>query len=75
MATLTGVRRSPNRVRLFLTPSGVQCRQVGLMPATAEVDVQAPFNTTALEPRREAATAGTRAVFLVDAVHFVLAPF
>jgi transposase len=75
IATLTGVRRSPDRVRVFLTQLGLKCRKVGMIPAKADVDVQEAFKTTALEPRLKPAKAGQRAVFFVDAAHFVLAPF
>jgi len=73
--TLTGVRRSPNRVRLFLKHIGLKFRKVGMIPAKADVEVQETFKTTELEPRLEEAQAGKRAVFFVDAAHFVLAPF
>ena len=36
--TLTGVRRSPDRVRLFLKHLGLKCRKVGMIPAKADVD-------------------------------------
>ena len=72
--TLTGVRRSPERVRVFLKHLGLKCRKVGMLPAKADVDVQETFKTTELEPRLEEAKAGQRAVFFVDAAHFVLAP-
>ena len=75
IATLTGVRRSPNRVRLFLKHRGLKCRTGGMIPATADAEVQAAFKQTALEPRLEEAQAGHRAVFVVDAAHVVLAPF
>ena len=73
--TLTGVRRSPDRVRLFLKRMGMKCRKVGVIPAKADVAAQEAFKTTALEPRLAEAQAGQRAVFFVDAAHFVLAPF
>ena len=73
--TLTGVRRRPNRVRLFLKHLGLKCRKVGMIPAKADVAVQETFKKTELEPRLEEAKAGQRAVFFVDAAHFVLAPF
>jgi transposase len=73
--TLTGVRRSPDRVRVFLKHLGLKCRKVGMIPAKADVEVQEAFKTTQLEPRLEEAKAGQRAVFFVDAAHFVLAPF
>ena len=46
-----------------------------MIPATADVEVQEAFKTTDLEPRLEQAKAGQRAVFFMDAAHFVLAPF
>ena len=73
--TLTGVRRSPDRVRVFLQHLGLKCRKVGMIPAKADVEEQEAFKTTKLEPRLEEAKAGQRAVFFVDAAHFVLAPF
>lgn len=41
--TLTGVRRSPNRVRLFLRRMGLRCRKVGMIPAKADVEAQVAF--------------------------------
>lgn len=41
--TLTGVRRSPNRVRLFLQRLGLKYRKVGMIPAKADVDAQEVF--------------------------------
>lgn len=73
--TLTGIRRSPDRVRLFLKHMGMKCRKVGVIPAKADVAAQEAFKTTALEPRLAEAQAGQRAVFFVDAAHFVLTPF
>jgi transposase len=73
--TLTGVRRSPDRVRVFLKHMGMKCRKVGMIPAKADPDVQEAFKTTKLEPLLEEAKAGQRAVFFVDAAHFVLAAF
>ena len=73
--TLTGVRRSPDRIRVFLKHLGMKCRKVGMIPAKADVEVQEAFKTTPLEPRLEEAKAGQRAVFFGDAAHFVLAPF
>jgi transposase len=46
-----------------------------MIPAKADVEVQETFQTTELEPRLEQAKAGQRAVFFIDAAHFVLAPF
>jgi transposase len=73
--TLTGVRRTPNRVRVFLKHMGLKCRKVGMIPAKADLAVQEAFKANELEPRLAEAQAGQRAVFFGDAAHFVLAPF
>lgn len=46
-----------------------------MIPAKADPAVQAAYLDTELEPRLAEAQAGQRAVFFVDAAHFVLAPF
>ena len=46
-----------------------------MIPAKADPDEQAAYLEQTLEPRLEEAQAGQRAVFFVDAAHFVLAPF
>ena len=46
-----------------------------MIPAKADPDQQAAYLAQALEPRLAEAQAGKRAVFFVDAAHFVLAPF
>jgi transposase len=46
-----------------------------MVPAKADPDEQAAYVKDKLEPRLAEAQAGTRAVFFVDAAHFVLAPF
>ena len=46
-----------------------------MIPAQADAAVQDAFKQTALEPRLEEAQAGQRVVFVVDAAHFILAPF
>ncbi len=45
------------------------------IPAKADPLVQHEFLTQKLEPKLDEAEAGKRAVFFVDASHFVLAPF
>jgi len=73
--TLTGMRRSETQVRHYLKTLGLRCRQVGMLPAKADPEVPATYLETELEPRLAKAQAGQGAVFLVDAAHFVLAPF
>ena len=46
-----------------------------MIPAKANVEQQATYLEEELEPRLAEAKAGQRAVFFVDAAHFVLAPF
>lgn len=46
-----------------------------MIPAKADPDQQVAYLTQELEPRLAEAQAGKRAVFFMDAAHFVLAPF
>ena len=46
-----------------------------MLPAKADPDKQAAYLAQEIEPRLAEAQAGKRAVFFVDAAHFVLAPF
>jgi transposase len=71
----SGIHLGLSQVREFLASLGMRRRKVGSVPAKADVDEQARFKKDELEPRLAAARAGSRAVFFVDASHFVLAPF
>jgi len=73
--TLTGMRRSETQVQHYLKTLGLQRRQMRMLPAKADPEVQVTYLDTELEPRLAKAQAGQRAVFFVDAAHFVLAPF
>ncbi len=46
-----------------------------MISAKAMISEQSRFKQEELEPRLEEAKAGARAVFFMDAAHFVLAPF
>jgi transposase len=72
---LTGIRRKPTQIRQFLKRLGMAPRKVAAIPAKADVQAQQEFKAHTLEPKLEEAKAGQRAVFFVDASHFVLAPF
>jgi transposase len=72
---VTGIKRSPSQVRRYLHAIGVERRKVGVVPAKADIQVQETFKTQQLEPRLEEAKAGQRALFFVDASHFVLGAF
>ena len=73
--SMTGVKRSPNRVRVFMKHIGLKCRRVGMIPAKANIEKQDEFRINQLEPRLDEAKSGKRVVLFVDAAHFVLAPF
>lgn len=73
--TLTGIKRSETQVRQFLKKLGLRCRKVGMLPAKADPDEQETYLKEQIEPRLAEAQAGQRAVFFVDAAHFVLAAF
>jgi transposase len=78
----TGVRRGRTQVRAFLkTHLGLRYRKVAAIPIPPKKTVeehareQARFLDQELEPALREARAGRRAVFFVDAAHFVWAPF
>jgi transposase len=78
----TGVRRGLTQVRAFLkTHLGLRYRKVAAIPVPPKKTIeehaqeQTRFLAQELEPRLHEARAGRRAVFFVDAAHFVWAPF
>ena len=74
IAELTGIVRKPTQVRQYLRALGMKPMKVGMLPAKADVDAQEAFKKKP-EPRLQVARAGQRAVFFIDAAHFVFAPF
>jgi len=72
---LTGIRRSENRVREFLRSVGMKRGKIAMIPAKADTEKQEEFLKNELRPRPDEAGEGKRAVFSVDAAHFVPAPF
>ena len=78
----TGVRRGLTQVRAFLkTHLGLRYRKVAAIPVPPKKIIeehaheQARFLDQELGPALRDARAGRRAVFFVDAAHFVWAPF
>jgi transposase len=61
---LTGIRRSPTQVKLFLKRMGMKCLKVGVFPAKADPEEQEAYRLEKLEPRIKEAQAGERALFL-----------
>ena len=72
---LTGIRRTENRIREFIKRMGMKRRKVGMIPAKADPVKQEEFVEEKLNPNLEEARQGQRAVFFIDAAHFVLCHF
>ncbi|QEI44136.1 hypothetical protein BMF77_04767 [Dolichospermum sp. UHCC 0315A] len=72
---LTGIKRSENQVRLFIKRIGMKRLKVGYVPGNADVEAQKEYQEKKLEPLLEEARQGKRAVFFVDAAHFVMKAF
>jgi transposase len=82
IAQQTGIRRGLTQIRRFLKYHlGLKYCKVASIPVPPKktiaehAQVQAQFLENQLEPCLRAARAGRRAVFFVDAAHFVWAPF
>jgi transposase len=72
---LTGIKRGLTQVRQFLKSLDLRYRKVGSIPAKANVEEQAEFLETRLQPRLAQAQQGRRTVLFVDAAHFIYGPF
>jgi transposase len=76
---LTGVRRSPTAVRNFIKRIGMKFIKAGSIPGKAmtekKLQEQDVFEKQELQPKLAEAAAGNRAVFFVDAAHFVFGSF
>lgn len=72
---LTGIRRSPNRVKAFMKSIGMKCRKIGHIPAKADPDKQRQWLDNTLEPHIDKAMQKKSHLFFMDAAHFVLRAF
>ncbi len=45
---LTGLKRSPQRVRVFMKRMGLKCRKVGMIPAKVDIEAQEAFKKKSL---------------------------
>jgi hypothetical protein len=63
---LKQIKRSENRVKMFLKSMGVAPRKVGTIPANADPEEQARCVKEERKPRLEEAETGQRALFFVD---------
>ncbi len=72
---LTGIKRSPTQVRLFLKKIGMKRLKIGMIPAKAVPEVQEEFLEKDLNPLIKEAQSGKRTLYFMDAAHFVLSPY
>lgn len=72
---LTGIKRSPTQIRAFMKRIGWRCLKVGFVPGKVveekKITEQETYRQQILEPLIEEAVQGKKAVFFVDAAHFV----
>ncbi len=72
---LTGIKRSPTQIRAFLKRLGLRCLKVGFIPGKTveekKIAEQETYREEQLEPLLKLASALEKAVFFVDAAHFV----
>lgn len=72
---LTGLTLKNTQMRSYLKKIGIKWRKVNSVPAKVNIEAQQKFHDGSLQPRLEEANAGRRAVYFVDAAHFVLGAF
>ena len=72
---LTGIKRSPTQIRQFMVRIGMKTRKIGYLPGKAtnpdKIQEQEEFRQEKLEPLLAEAREGKRAVYFVDAAHFI----
>ena len=72
---LTGIKRSPTQVRTFMQKIGMKTLKIGYVPGKAtqpdKIHEQEEFKQEKLEPLLAEVKEGKRAVYFVDAAHFV----
>lgn len=72
---LTGLKRSPTQVTVFMKKMGFKHLKTGQIPSKANPVKQREFLENDLEPKLEEARTGERKIFFVDASHFVMGVF
>lgn len=73
--SLTGILRSPTRIKAFMARQGLRFRKVGYVPGKADPDKQEQWLKETLMPHYQEAKAGLRHLFFMDAAHFTLGAF
>lgn len=72
---LTDVKIGKTQLRKFVKSLGIHWRKVNSVPAKANIEEQKKYHDGKLQPRLDEVREGKRAVFFVDAAHFVLGAF
>lgn len=76
---LTGIKRSPTQVKEFMKKIKMRRRKVGQVPGESckpeKLKEQETFEKEKFQPRLKEANNGKRAVFFMDAAHFVYGAF
>jgi transposase len=72
---LTGIRRSPTRVKAWMKRVGLKFRKVAYIPAKADPKKQAEWLQSKLEPAIIKAKQGVCHLLFMDASHFVLGAY
>ena len=76
---LTGIRRSPTQIRMFMKKMGMKFLKVGHIPGKScepdKLKEQETFVTDELKPRLQEAQQDKRVVLFMDAAHFVYRAF
>lgn len=72
---LTGLKRSPTQVTVFMKKMGFKHLKTGQIPSKANPIKQKEFLENDLEPKLAKAKAGEQKIFFVDASHFVMGVF
>ncbi len=72
---ITGIKRSPTQVREFRKKIGMKTIKIGYVPGKGaneeKINEQEKFRKEQLEPLLEEAKQGKKAVYFVDAAHFI----
>lgn len=72
---ITGIKRSPTQIREFMKRIGLRCLKVGYVPGKSlepeRIKEVETYRKDRLEPLLEEAIKGEKAVYFVDAAHFV----
>jgi len=68
---LTGLKRSPTQVRIFMHKLGLKPLKTAQIPAKADPEAQEEFLRSELEPRIQKAKENEQILLFMDAAHFV----